>query len=114
MGKGSVGIISRTGSGEKASGYAGVQAATGGAAQSGKRGRSRERRTGTAAAGRIRITETLAVLGASGPRGGKELAEQSDIPPASMFNYKSALEAAQDIIERQKNAGRKKYHHGAQ
>lgn len=34
----------------------------------------------------------------------KELAAQSDIPPASMFNYKSALEAAQDIIERQKKA----------
>ncbi|CAK7026099.1 MAG: hypothetical protein DELT_02590 [Desulfovibrio sp.] len=34
----------------------------------------------------------------------KELAAQSDIPAASMFNYKSALEAAQEIIERQKKA----------
>ncbi|CAK7037969.1 MAG: hypothetical protein DELT_00651 [Desulfovibrio sp.] len=34
----------------------------------------------------------------------KELAAQHDIPPASMFNYKSALEAAQDVIERQKKA----------
>lgn len=34
----------------------------------------------------------------------KELAAQSDIPPASMFNFKSALETAQEIIERQKKA----------
>lgn len=34
----------------------------------------------------------------------KELAAQSDIPAASMFNYKSALETAQEIIERQKKA----------
>ena len=34
----------------------------------------------------------------------KELAAQSDIPAASMFNYKSALETAGEIIERQKKA----------
>lgn len=34
----------------------------------------------------------------------KELAAQSDIPPASMFNFKSALETANGIIERQKKA----------
>ena len=34
----------------------------------------------------------------------KELAAQSDIPAASIFNYKSALETAQEIIERQKKA----------
>ena len=34
----------------------------------------------------------------------KALAEKSEIPPASMFNFKSALEAAQEIIERQKTA----------
>ena len=34
----------------------------------------------------------------------KELAAQSDIPAASIFNYKSALGTAQEIIERQKKA----------
>lgn len=34
----------------------------------------------------------------------KELAAQSEIPPASMFNYKSALETAGEIIERQKRS----------
>ncbi len=34
----------------------------------------------------------------------KVLATQSDIPAASMFSYKSALETAQEIIERQKKA----------
>ena len=34
----------------------------------------------------------------------KELAAQSDIPAASIFNYKSALETAGEIIERQKKA----------
>ena len=34
----------------------------------------------------------------------KELAVQSDIPKASMLNFKSALETAQEIIERQKKA----------
>ena len=34
----------------------------------------------------------------------KTLAEQTDIPKASMFNYKAALETAQDIIKRQKKA----------
>jgi hypothetical protein len=33
-----------------------------------------------------------------------ELAVQSSIPQASMFNFKSALETARDIIERQKKA----------
>jgi hypothetical protein len=33
-----------------------------------------------------------------------ELAVQSDIPPASMFTYKAALQTAQEIIERQKKA----------
>ena len=34
----------------------------------------------------------------------KELAAQSEIPQASMFSYKAALETAQEIIERQKKA----------
>ena len=34
----------------------------------------------------------------------KALSEQHEIPQASMFNYKSALEAAQEIIENQKKA----------
>ncbi|MDL2216874.1 plasmid recombination protein, partial [Desulfovibrio sp. OttesenSCG-928-M14] len=34
----------------------------------------------------------------------KVLAEQSEIPPASMFNFKSALESAKGIIERQKQS----------
>ena len=34
----------------------------------------------------------------------KALAEQTDIPKASMLNFKSSLETAQDIIERQKKA----------
>jgi hypothetical protein len=34
----------------------------------------------------------------------KELAVQPDIPQASMFTYKAALETAQEIIERQKKA----------
>lgn len=34
----------------------------------------------------------------------KTLSEQSEIPKASMLNYKSALETAQEIIERQKKA----------
>ena len=34
----------------------------------------------------------------------KELAAQPDIPPASVFNFKSALEKANGVIERQKKA----------
>ena len=34
----------------------------------------------------------------------KALAENAAIPPASMFNFKSALETAQEIIDRQKKA----------
>ncbi|CAK7041343.1 MAG: hypothetical protein DELT_02839 [Desulfovibrio sp.] len=34
----------------------------------------------------------------------KELAAQHDIPPASMFNFKTALDAANGVIERQKKA----------
>ena len=34
----------------------------------------------------------------------KTLSEQSEIPKASMLNYKTAMETAQDIIERQKKA----------
>jgi hypothetical protein len=34
----------------------------------------------------------------------KELSEKSEIPQASMFSYKAALETAQEIIERQKKA----------
>ena len=34
----------------------------------------------------------------------KELSEQTEIPQASMFNYKAALETAHEIIERQKKA----------
>ena len=34
----------------------------------------------------------------------KELSSQSEIPQASMFSYKAALETAQEIIERQKKA----------
>ena len=34
----------------------------------------------------------------------KQLSEKTEIPQASLFNYKTALEAAQEIIERQKKA----------
>jgi hypothetical protein len=34
----------------------------------------------------------------------KELSEQSEIPQASMFSYKAALETAQGIVERQKKS----------
>lgn len=50
------------------------------------------------------LTERLQSYERQAQEAEKELAARSEVPPASMFNYKSALEAAQDIIERQKTA----------
>lgn len=50
------------------------------------------------------LTERLQSYERQAREAEKELAAQSDIPPASMFNYKSALETASSIIERQKKA----------
>lgn len=50
------------------------------------------------------LTERLQSYERQAREAEKELAAQSDIPPASMFNFKSALETANGIIERQKKA----------
>lgn len=50
------------------------------------------------------LTERLRSYERQAQEAEKELVAQSDIPTASMFNYKSALETAGEIIERQKKA----------
>ncbi|MDL2268012.1 plasmid recombination protein [Desulfovibrio sp. OttesenSCG-928-G15] len=50
------------------------------------------------------LTERLQSYERQAQEAEKELAAQSDIPPASMFNFKAVLQAAQGIIERQKKA----------
>lgn len=50
------------------------------------------------------LTERLRSYERQAQEAEKELAAQSDLPTASMFNYKSALETAGEIIERQKKA----------
>ena len=50
------------------------------------------------------LTERLQSFERQAQDAEKVLAEQSEIPAASMFNFKSALEAAQEIIERQKKS----------
>lgn len=50
------------------------------------------------------LTERLQSYERQAQEAEKELAAQTDIPPASMFNYKAALETAQEIIVRQKKA----------
>ncbi|GAB1410055.1 hypothetical protein MASR1M90_12090 [Desulfovibrionales bacterium] len=50
------------------------------------------------------LTERLQSYERQAQEAEKELAAQFDIPPASVFNFKSALEKANGVIERQKKA----------